>query len=88
MTASSTRSTTSSGIPARIRRSSSATSRTTPSSPIRTGDSSVSLWVQGQRLKQYNFYAQDEWKLARNLTLNYGVRWEINPAPTEAAGRV
>ena len=55
--------------------------------PFRTGDS-VTLWAQGQRLKQYNFYFQDEWKLRRNLTLNYGARWEINTAPTEAGGRV
>jgi hypothetical protein len=55
--------------------------------PFRTGNS-VSLWSQGHRLKQYNFYFQDEWKLRPSLTLNYGVRWEINTAPTEAAGRV
>ncbi|MEJ5369212.1 MAG: TonB-dependent receptor [Bryobacteraceae bacterium] len=56
--------------------------------PFQTGPKSVTLWAQGQRLKQYNFYAQDEWKLRPNLTLNYGVRWEINMAPTEAGGRV
>ncbi len=56
--------------------------------PFQTGEKSVTLWVQGQRLKQYNFYAQDEWKLRPNLTMNYGVRWEINLPPTEAGGRV
>ncbi len=55
--------------------------------PFRAGNS-VSLWNVGHRLKQYNFYFQDEWKLKRNLTLNIGTRWEVNPAPTEAAGRV
>lgn len=55
--------------------------------PYRTGNS-VTLWAQGQRLKQYNFYFQDEWRLRRNFTMNYGVRWEINPAPTEAGNRV
>jgi hypothetical protein len=55
--------------------------------PYRTGDS-VTLWNVGHRLKQYNMYLQDEWKVRRNLTLNYGVRWEINPPPSEAAGRV
>ncbi len=56
--------------------------------PFQTGEKSVTLWAQGQRLKQYNFYGQDEWKLRPNLTVNYGARWEINLPPTEAGGRV
>lgn len=28
---------------------------------------------------QYGFYGQDEWKLSRNLTLTYGLRYEIHP---------
>ena len=55
--------------------------------PFRSGKG-VSLWNMGHRLKQYNFYFQDEWRLRQNFTVNYGVRWEINPAPSEAAGRV
>ena len=55
--------------------------------PFRTGDT-VTLWSMGHRLKQYNFYVQDEWKLRRNFTINAGLRWEINPAPSEAHGRV
>ncbi|MBN8733088.1 MAG: carboxypeptidase regulatory-like domain-containing protein [Acidobacteria bacterium] len=55
--------------------------------PYRTGNS-VTMWAQGQRMKQYNFYLQDEWKIRRNMTINYGARWEINMAPTEAGGRV
>lgn len=55
--------------------------------PFRAGNS-VTMWSQGQRVKQYNFYIQDEWKLRRNMTLNIGARWELNPAPTEAGGRV
>jgi hypothetical protein len=57
-------------------------------SPFQTGEKSVTLWAQGQRTKQYNFYAQDEWKMRRNMTLSYGIRWEINAPPTEAGGRV
>jgi hypothetical protein len=28
------------------------------------------------RSKYYGFYAQDSWRATRNLTLNYGLRWE------------
>ena len=55
--------------------------------PFRSGDS-VTLWAEGHRLKQYNFYFQDEWKIRPNLTFNYGVRYEMNTPPTESAGRV
>jgi len=55
--------------------------------PYKTGNS-ITMWAEGHRLKQFNFFFQDEWKLRPNLTLNYGVRWEINKAPTEAGGRV
>src|SRR4030095_4830917 len=55
--------------------------------PFRSGNS-VTLSNVGHRLKQYNFYFQDEWRLRPNVTVNYGARWEINPAPTEAADRV
>ncbi len=55
--------------------------------PFQTGPKSVSLWAQGQRTKQYNFFAQDEWRAMKNLSISYGVRWEINAPPTEAGGR-
>jgi Ca-activated chloride channel family protein len=32
-------------------------------------------------------YAQDEWKPTPTLTLTFGVRWEVNPAPVAADGR-
>ena len=56
--------------------------------PFLTGPKSVSLWAQGQRSKQYNFFFQDEWKMRRNLAMSVGVRWELNPPPTEVGGRV
>jgi len=51
-------------------------------------DGKVSLFAVGTRLKQYNAYAQDEWKLRQNLTISYGVRMELNSPPKEASGRV
>jgi len=56
--------------------------------PFRSGEKRVTLWAQGQRARQYNFFAQDEWKVRRNMTFSFGVRWELNPPPTEAGGRV
>jgi hypothetical protein len=32
------------------------------------------------RERSYNFYFADSWKVRPNLTLNYGIRWEIVPA--------
>jgi hypothetical protein len=32
------------------------------------------------------FFGQDEWKLAPQLNLSLGIRWEVNPPPTEASG--
>ena len=55
--------------------------------PFLSGNN-VTLWDEGQRLKQYNFFVQDEWRIRKNLVVNYGLRWELNPAPTEAGGRV
>ena len=32
----------------------------------------------------YSAFAQDAWRLTQRLTLTYGVRWELNPAPSGA----
>ena len=34
-----------------------------------------------------SFYAHDDWRVRQNLTLNLGVRWEIEDPLTEAEGR-
>jgi hypothetical protein len=35
------------------------------------------------RIQTLALFAQDTWRLNRSLTLNYGVRWEFTPAPTD-----
>ena len=76
------------GIPAQLSHNFIGDLRSDTFLPFLTGERNVSLWAQGQRTKQYNFFAQDEWKIRRNITMSYGVRWEINAPPTEAGNRV
>jgi hypothetical protein len=44
---------------------------------------------QSQRpvFNELSIYGQDDWRLSSNVTLTYGVRWEVNPSPTESNGR-
>jgi hypothetical protein len=37
-------------------------------------------------LNWYEFYAQDSWRMKPNVTLTYGVRWSLFPAPYETNG--
>jgi hypothetical protein len=34
----------------------------------------------------FSAYVEDTWKLSRRMTLDLGVRWDVNPAPSEANG--
>ena len=40
------------------------------------------------RYQNFSAYFQDVWKTPPRLTLTYGLRWEVNPAPSEANGNV
>ncbi len=37
-------------------------------------------------LNEYEFYAQDAWRIRPNFTVTYGLRWGIEPAPWETTG--
>ncbi len=40
------------------------------------------------RYTNFSTFVQDAWKLSPRLTLTYGLRWEVNPAPSEANGNL
>lgn len=40
------------------------------------------------RISESNFYAEDNWKIRSNLTINLGFRYEYVAAPTEKANRL
>jgi hypothetical protein len=43
---------------------------------------------RGIRQSLFGGYAQDNWRMRSNLTLNYGVRYEMVTVPTEVHGRL
>src|SRR5262249_51586790 len=42
--------------------------------------------IERNRQVEYGFYAQDSWQARPNLTLTYGLRWEIEPSPHSLNG--
>ena len=57
-----------------------------------TGTTQVTTFGSGivdrnQRAWDFNFFAQDDWRFSRSLTLNLGVRYELDLPVFEARGR-
>ncbi|HEX8129180.1 MAG TPA: TonB-dependent receptor, partial [Pyrinomonadaceae bacterium] len=42
----------------------------------------------GLRFYQYNFFGQDTWRIRRNLSLSFGLRYEYNTTPNERQRRI
>jgi hypothetical protein len=40
------------------------------------------------RYNNFSAFAQDTWRARPRFTLTYGLRWEVNPAPSEANGNL
>jgi hypothetical protein len=37
-------------------------------------------------IENFSAYGQDAWRISRDLTLTLGLRWEVNPPPSDATG--
>jgi hypothetical protein len=44
---------------------------------VQSASNNVEFLLHGRR-KVFNFFAQDDWKLKSNLTVNLGLRWDVN----------
>lgn len=75
--------------------------RSTPGAPSKTGDSMASFMLgyatliqhdytfqfPGIRMNEYGVYGADAWRVTKNLTVNYGLRWDYFSPPSEVLNR-
>jgi hypothetical protein len=59
-----------------------------PSSIFQSLTTGVPDSTIGLRFTEYNFFFNDNWQVASNLTLDYGLRYEYNTVPTEVNNRI
>jgi hypothetical protein len=52
----------------------------------RTVDSAEGIPITGSRQWRFGMYFQDDWRATQRLTLNLGVRYDLDPAPVDAFG--
>jgi len=56
------------------------------STDLATFQAAGSPRVRNHVINETGFYAQDDWKVSRNLTMNIGLRWELFLPPKEQSG--
>ncbi|HEY6333166.1 MAG TPA: hypothetical protein VI756_27835, partial [Blastocatellia bacterium] len=42
----------------------------------------------GLRFTEFNFFINDNWRISKRLTMDYGLRYEYNTVPYDASGRI
>jgi hypothetical protein len=47
----------------------------------------TNLFVARQRFNMYSFFAQDDWKISRRLSMNLGLRYDYSSPPVEVDNR-
>ncbi len=58
-----------------------------PGTVYGVGETSVNLFPHA-RWKDIEFYVQDSWKIRRNLSLEYGIRWSFLRQPYELSNKI